>query len=210
MIQCVKDIFQDKETIIKVQSKLPYLFQLAELESQRAGKIGMEVGVLRERILVSLLIYKFGENNVNTEIPITEHEIDAFLFNKPISIKTKTGTSYSGVKLIWTVDREKVLKFRSNYQPSCDMLFTQIVWDNKGALYYIPKETQIQVLKVLGSDNYIKLPPQGTNPRGVEITSTALESLVKHERTLRIEIDWIKSHIDFNPYEKWVAHWKQN
>ena len=210
MIQQITGIFEDQETIRKIQSKLPYLFQLAELESQRAGKIGMEVGVLRERILVSLLIYKFGENNVETKIPITEHEIDAFLFNKPISVKTKTGISYSGVKLIWTVDREKVLEFRRNYKPSCDMLFTQIVWDNKGALYYIPKETQIQVLKKLGNEHYIKLPTQGTNPRGVEITSTALKSLVKHERTLKIEIDWIKSNIEFNPYEKWVEHWKQN
>ncbi|NQU05893.1 MAG: ThaI family type II restriction endonuclease, partial [Calditrichaeota bacterium] len=107
MIDQIVEIFQNKETIEKVQAKLPYLFQLAELESQRAGKIGMEVGTLREKILVSLLIYKFGERNVETEIPITESETDALLFNKQISIKTKTGTGYSGVKLIWTVDQKK-------------------------------------------------------------------------------------------------------
>ena len=45
-------------------NRLPYLFHLAELDSSRAGKIGMEVGSLRERIIVALLIYKFGEDNV--------------------------------------------------------------------------------------------------------------------------------------------------
>jgi len=51
----------------------------------------MEVGSLRERIIVALLIYKFGEENVKTDIPITEPEVDVKLFNQPISIKTITG-----------------------------------------------------------------------------------------------------------------------
>ena len=34
----------------------------------------MEVGSLRERIIIALLIYKFGEANVETEIPIREPE----------------------------------------------------------------------------------------------------------------------------------------
>lgn len=61
MTSRVKVIFEDEEIIQKIQARLPYLFQLAELESSRAGKMGMEVGSLRERIIVALLIYKFGE-----------------------------------------------------------------------------------------------------------------------------------------------------
>jgi len=94
-------LFSEKDAVSKVQNKLPKLFQIAELESQRAGKIGMEVGTIRERIIVSLLIYKFGQENVETEIPITEPEVDVKLFGKPISIKTKTGISFSDVKLLW-------------------------------------------------------------------------------------------------------------
>lgn len=210
MIEQITAIFDNRETIRKIQTKLPYLFQLAELESQRAGKIGMQVGSLRERILVSLLIYKYGIDQVETELPITEPEIDVLLFNKPISIKTKTGTRYSGVKLIWTVDSEKALEFRSAYNPSCDMLFTQIVWSNSGGLFYIPKEVQEQVLQELGRNRYIKLPPQGTNPRGVEITAEALRSLLGHNRTFRININWEKREIDYNPFDKWVEHWRQD
>ncbi len=124
----IKKLLTDKDTVTKIQNKLPKLFQMAELESSRAGKIGMEVGSLRERILVALMIYKFGEKNVETEIPITEPEVDVKVFNNPISIKTITGQSFSGVKLIWTVDAESAVNFREHYKPGCDMLFVQINW----------------------------------------------------------------------------------
>ncbi|MBI2251284.1 MAG: ThaI family type II restriction endonuclease [Armatimonadetes bacterium] len=109
------EIFEDKKLIEKIQRRLPYLFQLAELESSRAGKTGMEVGSVRERIIVALLIYKFGEVNVETEIPITEPEVDAKLFGESVSIKTITGKSFGGVKLIWTVDAQKAREFSENY-----------------------------------------------------------------------------------------------
>ncbi len=98
------ELFEDAKLIEKIQRHLPYLFQLAELESSRAGKLGMEVGSVHERIIIALLIYKYGEANVQTEIPITEPEVDVRLFGNSISIKTITSKSLGGVKLIWTVD----------------------------------------------------------------------------------------------------------
>jgi len=70
----LREIFRDRTLVNRIENKLPYLFQLAELESSRAGKVGMEIGSLRERIIIALLIYKFGEANVETEIPIREPE----------------------------------------------------------------------------------------------------------------------------------------
>ena len=93
-------IFRDEKLVEKIKRRLPYMFQLAEIESSRAGKTGMEVGSVRERIIVALLIYKFGEANVETEIPITEPEVDAKLFSETVSIKTITGKNFGGVKLI--------------------------------------------------------------------------------------------------------------
>src|SRR3990172_8956135 len=101
--------FEDEVLRERIKDKLPHLFSIAELESSRAGKIGMEVGSTREKILTALLIYKFGERNVEVQIPITEPEVDVRLFGKPISIKTMTGNS--GVKVIWTVDAPKALEF---------------------------------------------------------------------------------------------------
>ena len=105
------ELFEDENLAERIKRRLPHLFQLAELESSRAGKVGMEVGSLRERIIVALLIYKFGEENVETEIPITEPEVDARLFGQPFSIKTITGKGFSGVKINWTVDPQKAKDF---------------------------------------------------------------------------------------------------
>lgn len=65
----VSKIFEDQKLVEKIKDSLPYLFRLAELEVSRAGKVGMEVGTLRERILVALLIHIFGRENIETAIP---------------------------------------------------------------------------------------------------------------------------------------------
>lgn len=204
------EIYKDEELVNKVKKRLPYLFQLADLESSRAGKIGMEVGSLREKIIIALLIYKFGEKNVETQIPITEPEVDVKLFGKPISIKTMTGAGFSGVKLIWTVNGQKAKEFRKGYFPNCDILFVQINWNAGGGLYYIPLEAQKRLFKEVGGKNYIKLPKPGTNPRGVEISKDALLRLVTDENAQKIEITWQRKEIPYNAYKRWVDYWKED
>jgi len=204
------EIFTDKNLVEKIKKRLPSLFQLAELESSRAGKTGMEVGSVRERIIVALLIYKFGEVNVETEIPITESEVDAKLFGEPVSVKTITGKSLGGVKLIWTVDAQKAIEFRKEYYPSCDILLVQINWGDTGGFFYIPVGLQEKLFHKIGRENYIKLPKVGTNPRGAEITKESLSNLVADKQCQRIIIEWQKTKIDFNPYKKWVDFWKED
>ncbi len=70
------------------------LFHIAEIESSRAGKIGMEVGSLRERIIMALFIYYFGDKAVKTDIPITCPEMDVMILDNPISIKTLTSSGW--------------------------------------------------------------------------------------------------------------------
>ena len=204
------EIFEDAKLVEKIKTRLPYLFQLAELESSRAGKIGMEVGSAREKIIVALLIYKFGEANVETEIPITEPEVDVKLFGEPVSIKTITGKSFGGVKLIWTVDAEKAVEFQENYYPHCDILLVQVNWNDVGGFYYIPLEVQKRLFNRIGRQNYIKLPKAGTNPRGVEFTKEALSRLVGDSECKNIVINWQRSKIDFNPYKRWVDLWGED
>jgi len=204
------EIFEDIKLIEKIKKRLPYLFQLAELESSRAGKTGMEVGSSRERVIVALLIYKFGETNVETEIPITEPEVDAKIFNEPVSVKTITGKGFGGVKLIWTVDAQKAQEFREGYYPHCDILLVQINWNDVGGFYYIPLDVQKKIFNKTGKENYIKLPKPGTNPRGVEITKEALSSLVGDEESKRIPINWKREEISFNAYKRWVDLWRED
>ncbi|MHA1657285.1 MAG: ThaI family type II restriction endonuclease [Candidatus Heimdallarchaeota archaeon] len=200
-------LFYDNELVSKIKNRLPVLFTLAEIESSRAGKIGMEVGSLRERIIVALLIAAFGKENVETNIPITKAEVDVKVYNKPLSIKTKTGKSLSGVKIAWTVDSSKAREFIENYQPLCDLIFVQIIWNEIGGFYYISTETQKELLETIGFKEYFKLPKQGTNPRGVEISKMALAELLKAKETEKIEIFWEKKKINYDPYKKWINYW---
>lgn len=203
-------IFEDEQLIIRIKRRLPYLFQIAELESSRAGRVGMEVGSVRERIIIALLMYKFGEENVNAKIPITESEVDVELFGEPISIKTTTGKNLSGVKLIWTVDAKKSEEFLKNYFPRCDLLLIQINWNSKGGFFYIPIEVQRKHFDEMGRKKYIRLPKPGTNPRGVEITKEALKKITEDENSRKIEIEWNKTEIDFNPYQRWIDLWRKD
>jgi hypothetical protein len=210
MSRYLVEIFEDEELLGKIKRRLPYLFQLAELESSRAGKTGMEVGSIREKIIVALLIYKFGEANVETEIPITEPEVDVKLFGYPISIKTITGKGLTGVKLIWTVDAQKAKEFCENYYPKCDILLVQVNWNDTGGFYYIPLNAQKRVFDKLGRKNYIRLPRPGTNPRGVEFTKEALSNLVEDSESRSILINWQRTKIELNPYKRWVDLWRKD
>ena len=205
----ITDLFTDKTTVIKIQARLPNLFNIAELESSRAGKIGMEVGSVREKILIALLIYKFGVENVRTDIPITVAEIDAYLCGIPLSIKTMTGTTLKNVKLIWTVDAEQARKFEQTYSPSCDILFAQINWGSLGGLFFFPKHAQEETLRRIGREKYISLPKAGNNPRGVEITSQLLNIIARHPDSLAIPINWNRVHVDFDPYNRWLEYWEK-
>ena len=45
------EIFEDRLLVEKIQRRLPHLFFYAERDSSRAGRVGMEVGSVRERHL---------------------------------------------------------------------------------------------------------------------------------------------------------------
>jgi len=205
----IRTLFHNPNTIRKIQERLPYIFQVAEIDSSRAGKIGMEVGSLRERILIALLIHVFGADTVETEIPITEPEVDVKVNDNPISIKTITGKTLPGMKLIWTVDRENAIYFANNYCPSCDILLAHINWGGTGGLFLIPHQAQLDMQKELGRDMYLKLPKPGTNPRGVEMSFTAARQLAKDPRTSKIPIRWVKQDIDYNAYDRWLDYWNE-
>ena len=65
MTKKIYELFDEQQLIKKIKEKLPFLFQLAERDNSRDGKLGMEIGSARERIVIALLIYKFGAENKN-------------------------------------------------------------------------------------------------------------------------------------------------
>ncbi|MCL2599149.1 MAG: ThaI family type II restriction endonuclease [Firmicutes bacterium] len=206
------EIFDDNLVVRKIKNKLPKLFQLAELESSRDGRLGMEIGSARERILIALLMFKYGIDIVNAKVKITETEVDVFVKEQALSIKTistKTSKLSRGVKLIWTVDAKKALEFKTSYTPKCDLLLAQIVWDGVGKLCLFSRRSQIEILNTIGRGRYIKLPKEGTNPRGAEITTEALNLLMQCEDTRIIEVSFARDEIDYREiYTKWLDLWR--
>lgn len=209
MVSPLVELFEDKEVVDRIEKRLPYMFQIAELESSRAGKIGMEVGTIREQIVIALLIYKFGNENVEREIPITETQVDVKVLSHALSIKTITGKTIKGVKLVWTVDPKKAREFYENYDPSCDILLVQVNWGGVGGFYHIPLDTQRKIFRHIGRERYITLPKPGTNPRGVELSKEAVHMFLEDDNTRRILISWTKRDINFDPYKRWVDMWKE-
>ena len=210
MADLLTQLFIDEQMVDRIKRKLPCMFKMAELEISRGGRVGMEVGVLREQIIIALLIYKFGEDNVKTEVPVNEPQTDVEVVghDNPISIKTKTGSGFSGVKLIWTVDWEMVDEFCRNYSPTHDTLYVNVNWNRTGVFAYIPLEVHREVFQELGRELYIKQPKKGTNPRGVEISSKALRLCIEHSKTKKINIDWeCHDTREYKPYDRWVELW---
>ena len=203
-----EDLFTDNNTVSKIQAKLPKLFRIAEIESSRAGKIGMEVGSLREQVIIGLLVHKFGEENVDTEIPITEPETDVIVGRNSLSIKTITKNG--GIKAAWTVDAKSSKKFINNYKPKCALLLIQIWWgEDKDSIFFIPVTVQRKVFNLLGKKRYLKMPKAGTNPRGVEFSKEAIKEMLKSKSTLKIKINWVKQDIPYNVYKRWVDLWAE-
>ena len=194
----------------KIEMGLPKLFQIANMECTRGGKVGMEVGNLRERIITALLLLAYGKENV--KIPsTTSHEIDVTLAGIPISIKTKTNKGFSGVKLMWASDRAVVDNFCSKYLPTSAIIYVNIVWNDIGSFSFIPLEVQRGVLLDL-ADSYIKKPSKKTNSRGPEISADALKKLLKDKRTLTMPIFWKHEESiadEHEVYVKWIDKWKE-
>lgn len=209
-LKAISELFTDKEYVTLVQKRLPKLFRIAEMESSRAGKIGMQVGSARENIIIALLLHAFGERAVNPEFAITATEKDVELNGNSISIKTITNNGY--VKAVWTVDADSARRWAESYEPKMDMILAQICWDTKdGGLFYIPEIVQKEVFRRLGKERYLNLPKPGTNPRGVDFSKEAINSMLGDKRTLRIVVDWVKPELSSQSiYQRWIDYWKES
>ena len=71
-------------------------------------------------------------------------------------------------------------------------------------------QVQKRVLNKLGKAKYLKLPKAETNPRGVEFTKEAIETMLADKETFKIDIDWKKEVLEYDTYKKWVEYWKED
>ena len=195
--------FDDISFVSIIKNNLPKLFKEAELETMRGGKIGMEVGTLRERILISCLLKRFGGNNINTNFGVSESSKDVKIFEDVVSIKTFSNDSYGGLKVFWASDNQTIDKTISNYRPQNSLLITQIKWGKKeGGLYYIPLSIQNEYFEKYGVEKYLKR--NSGNNRGISMDKEILISMLNNPETKKIEIEWISDQEPINVYDRWI------
>ena len=193
----------------RIQRVLPTLFNMVELENRRGNKLGMEVGTARERVLIALFMYVYGSGSVEFP-PSTSPELDVLINKQPLSIKTKSSQGLTGVKLVWTVDWDKIDQFLASYMPASHLLYINIIWGETGRLFLIPRHVQQAVLQALTVDIYTKVPPRGTNPRGVELSKTAMQFLQTHKDTQALPIEWKRDRsllVERVLYDRWIGLW---
>ena len=196
----------------KIVKVLPTLFHKVELENRRGKKIGMEVGTARERVLIAMFMYVYGKDSVKFP-PGKSHGFDVIVNDVPISINTKVSKGFGGVKLSWTVDWEKTSEFVESFTPKSAMLFVQINWGGNGGMFLIPQIAQEDTLKSIGVERYVKKPPKRTNPRGIELSTTAMELLQKHSCTKVLTITWERDNTlpqETFQYDRWIELWEDS
>jgi hypothetical protein len=194
---------------------IPEFFSRLNKQCLRGNRIGMEIGKLRERQIVALLqILSEKETTnpfvINYELDDNLEEVDVRFNNTDISIKTFTGTSCSNnIKLVWTSDKQNCRNFVKHFKPHADLLIVNIpkstngVINGTGMIYYIPRSVQQNVYNKIGS-KYYKIPKDGRNSRGVELTNYGYQKLIENKNTLCLYFPWNKEKINhsYDPVEQ--------
>lgn len=201
MNNLIVKILRSPYFIGNIEKKLPVAF---EMVGQQAS--GPEVGVLREAVLIGMFMAFFGDEQVTPNESAVEADIDCYVGNIPLSIKTITGTSMSGIRIKWTSETEKAEEFISAFSPRCDLLIARIVWNRIGRISYIPVEVQQDVFSKLKA-KYLSY-AGGTNTRGVNLSREALSSMEKDKRSVIMPLHWYESLQPQPRYERWVSFWK--
>ncbi|MBF8267092.1 MAG: hypothetical protein HW388_600 [Dehalococcoidia bacterium] len=202
MSSLLVNLLTNPHHVLLIREKLPPAFQTAEDEL----KGNPAVGLLREQVILGMLIAFLGDSNVRIAESGVEADIDCYVDNQPLSIKTVT--SSGGLRLKWTSNAVKAREFIQNYIPLSDLLVVRIVWGNSGSVRYIPLSSQQSTFQRLG-ERYLDYRPQ-TNTRGVNLSAEAEASLNRHPNSITLPMFWQRSETVVNPVDKWVRYWAES
>jgi hypothetical protein len=186
--------------------KLIYLYQSSQNECVRNGKLTPEIGSFREKDIISWFSYfikdvRYNINNSNEE--------DVIIKNRHISIKHSSNikTVSSGIKVKWTVDKDKQIIFIDNYIFKCDILLLYIRFDKN------LKSGTIEIIYVLQNilvklQEQFKLSKQQVfktlngNSRGIELNNDYFKKIIEFSE-FHITINFKNIKCNYcNPIEK--------
>ena len=204
MNKCIIDLFYDNKKANKLTKGLPKAFEMINLELPG----NPAVGILREHAIIGFFRDELHEGKIEIPDCGNVRGFDVIVCNHKLSIKTVTKNG--DIKVLWTVDNDKVdIEIGGHYQPDCDIFLVQIYWNEiKDSVFYIPLEVQSEVFNKLSSNNYLKS-SKSTNNRGIALSKKAKSLLLSHKHTLKLEVNWEKSELNHTPYAKWEEFWKK-
>ena len=184
-----------------IQERLPAAFQT--VEAQLRGNPA--VGLLREQVILGLLVAACGEGVVDHSMGGVQADIDCYVDEQALSIKT---VSYSGgIRLKWTSNAVRAQEFVQNYNPVSDLLIVRINWGSQGSLRYVPLKAQEHVFHRLDTD-YLDYRGQ-TNTRGVNLSGDAKTTLNTHPDTVTLPIFRQQSAEAVDPIAQWIEYWNR-
>lgn len=200
MNELLAELLQTPAVVGKIRTKLPPAFEIVAGQAK-----GPEIGVLREQVIIGMLIAFLGEDRVGTVTQAVNPDVDCYVDQQPLSIKTVTGL-HASIRLKWTANAYNASQFINNYQPSSDLLIVRIVWDGTGHVKYVPIEVQNDVYERLGTE-YLDYRGQ-TNTRGVNLSREAATRIDRDIRVITVDLDWPRAGVAFDPYTRWVSYWR--
>ncbi len=199
MNKLIADILRNPQYIDHILNKLPPAFEMVGQQAK-----GPEVGTLREGVVIGMFIAFLGDHAVQSVASAVEPDIDCYIGDQPLSIKTVTGNG--GIRLKWTSNADLAMASMRTYIPSSDLLIIQINWDDEGHIFYIPTEVQHDVFTKLGN-HYLDY-RANTNTRGFNMSRGAFESVTHDSGTIVLPVSWFRSIKPQGQYEPWVKYWR--
>ena len=201
MNNLIVEMLKSVDYMTRIRKKLPPAFEMVQQQAS-----GPEVGVLREGVLIGMFMAFLGEGRIVPNTNAVQADIDCYVADIPLSIKTVTGNNMGGIRVKWTSDQEKAREFIDSFSPEYDLLIVRILWENEGRISYIPVEAQQKAFGKLGV-KYLDY-RQGTNTRGINLSREALTTLESDPDSVVRQLEWFKSVQPQSRYDRWVSYWQ--
>ncbi len=206
-------LFRNEYYVELLRQSLPRAFEVADAESRRIQQrkcgqtyeaVGQEVGVVREKILVSFLRHTLGDMHITLPAANTSMR-DVMVLDQPLEIKTASKRGLVTAK--WTADTESAERDIGSFEFTADLLLVRVWWGSeKDSLFYIPQEV-LQEISVGYPPGEFLSSAKGTNNRGIKIKASFMTEAQDHKDTVRIPIHWQFSDIRVDPMARWMAYW---
>ena len=204
MNEVVRNLLAGREQREHLYEGLPELFRKAEVENRRNGRLGQEIGNVRENIIRAYLQTQLGAVNVSPAGGPNNNLGDVMIGRDYLEVKTTMGVR--GFKVSWAADDDSAARFRQQWKPQADLILVQVRWGSCcESFWHIPQEVYEEAAALEGA---LKT-RSGTNNRGTDFERRAVLYMMQHKDTLGLTINWGDQDKGEAGIFQWVNLWNE-